>query len=417
MSRSKVPSHPRVWPRVAVLALVGVAVAGCENSARFDSNPFVSNREATRQDITGSVASRPASNASVVSHPLPAPSRPDTVASYGARGFAAYRPSSPTSDVTGSVPARHIAPPKPAGHWTWDGGSPVTVRRGETLETIARRNGVPASAIMQTNGISNPAMIRPGQRLVIPRYVYNTPHAPKPAPALKRAADNFHIVAPGEGLMQIARSNGITLAALARANNLQPYSKLKIGERLTIPGGGEVAARHASAAKVAPPHTAAPKRVASIPTQHARMAKPEVRETKSITHKAEPVGGIPSFRWPVKGRIIAGFGPRPNGSQNDGINLAVPEGTPIKATDDGVVAYAGNELKGYGNLVLIRHSGGYVSAYANASKLLVKRGDTVKRGEVIARAGQTGNVTSPQLHFEIRKGSTPVDPTKYLNGA
>ena len=122
-------------------------------------------------------------------------------------------------------------------------------------------------------------------------------------------------------------------------------------------------------------------------------------------------------RWPVKGRIIAGFGPRPNGGQNDGINLAVPAGTPIKAADDGVVAYAGNELKGYGNLVLIRHANGYVSAYANASELLVKRGDTIKRGQVIAHAGQTGNVTSPQLHFEIRKGSTPVDPTKYLGGA
>jgi murein DD-endopeptidase MepM/ murein hydrolase activator NlpD len=425
MSRPKVPSHPRVWPRVAVLALVGVAVAGCENSARFDSNPFASNREAPRQDVTGSVTSRPASYASVVSQPLPAPSRPATVASagsasYGEHGFAAYRPSSRTSDVTGSVPARHAAPPKPAGHWTWDGGAAVTVGRGETLATVARRNGVPVSALMQTNGISNPATIRPGQRLVIPRYVYDAPHAPRAlasAPAPKHAADNVHIVAPGEGLMQIARSNGITLAALARANNLQPSSKLKIGDRLTIPGGRKVAARHAPAPKVTAPRTVAPEKVASIPTQHARMAKPEVRETKNITRKAEPVGGIPSFRWPVKGRIIAGFGPRPNGSQNDGINLAVPEGTPIKATDDGVVAYAGNELKGYGNLVLIRHSGGFVSAYANASKLLVKRGDTVKRGEVIARAGQTGNVTSPQLHFEIRKGSIPVDPTKYLNGA
>ena len=95
----------------------------------------------------------------------------------------------------------------------------------------------------------------------------------------------------------------------------------------------------------------------------------------------------------------------------------MPEGTPIKAADDGVVAYAGNELKGYGNLVLIRHADGYVSAYANASALLVKRGDSVKRGQVIARAGQTGNVNSPQLHFEIRKGSMPVDPMKYLNGA
>ena len=125
---------------------------------------------------------------------------------------------------------------------------------------------------------------------------------------------------------------------------------------------------------------------------------------------------MPAFRWPVRGRVIAGFGSKPNGTQNDGINLAVPEGTPIKAADDGVVAYAGNELKGYGNLVLIRHSNGFVSAYAHASELMVKRGDSIKRGQVIAHAGQTGSVTSPQLHFEIRKGSTPVDPTQYLGG-
>ena len=107
---------------------------------------------------------------------------------------------------------------------------------------------------------------------------------------------------------------------------------------------------------------------------------------------------------------------RPSGQQNDGINVAVPEGTPIKAAEDGVVAYAGNELKGYGNLVLVRHANGFVTAYAHASEMMVKRGETVKRGQVIAKAGQTGNVTAPQLHFEIRKGSTPVDPTQYLTG-
>ena len=111
--------------------------------------------------------------------------------------------------------------------------------------------------------------------------------------------------------------------------------------------------------------------------------------------------------------MIAGFGPKPTGQQNDGINIAVPEGTPVKASDDGVVAYSGNELKGYGNLVLVRHSNGYVTAYAHASELMVKRGDSVKRGQTIAKSGQTGNVTSPQLHFEIRKGATPVDPMQY----
>ncbi len=126
--------------------------------------------------------------------------------------------------------------------------------------------------------------------------------------------------------------------------------------------------------------------------------------------------GNPTFRWPAKGRIIAGFGPKTNGQQNDGINLALPEGTPVRAAEDGVVAYAGNELKGYGNLILVRHNNGYVTAYAHAKELLVKRGDPIKRGQVIARSGQTGNVDAPQLHFEIRKGPTPLDPMPMLSG-
>jgi murein DD-endopeptidase MepM/ murein hydrolase activator NlpD len=416
MPRLKVPSRPRAWPRVAVLALVGVAVAGCENSARFDSSPFASNRDA-RPEHTGSVASRPAGAHSVVAQPLPAPGKPASVVSntgvaYGDRGFGAYRPEK-GAEVTGSVPARHAAAPAPSGHWTWDGGRPVTVGYGETLESIARRTGVPASAIMETNGIRSAAQIKPGQRLVIPRYVFDaSPRESTPA----RAAENVHVVEPGESLLGIARRYGVSLTALAHANNIQPYGKINIGDRLTIPGGRKVAER-APAPKAAQPRTVPAERVASAPVQNARVAKAEVQETKSVTKQAEAAGAMPSFRWPVRGRIIVGFGPRPNGAQNDGINLAVPEGTPVKAAEDGVVAYAGNELKGYGNLVLIRHADGYVSAYANASSLLVKRGDTVKRGQVIAHAGQTGNVTSPQLHFEIRKGSTPVDPTKYLNGA
>jgi murein DD-endopeptidase MepM/ murein hydrolase activator NlpD len=121
----------------------------------------------------------------------------------------------------------------------------------------------------------------------------------------------------------------------------------------------------------------------------------------------------PEFRWPARGRIIQGF----NAGGNDGINIAVPEGTQVKAVESGVVAYAGSELKGYGNLVLIRHPNGFVSAYAHNGELEVKRGDQVKRGQTIARSGQSGNVGSPQLHFELRKGSTPVDPITYLAGS
>ncbi|MGB6173204.1 MAG: M23 family metallopeptidase, partial [Xanthobacteraceae bacterium] len=162
-----------------------------------------------------------------------------------------------------------------------------------------------------------------------------------------------------------------------------------------------------------------PTTVATIESPHsARLATPSAPVAADDPIKAEQAASaMPSFRWPVRGRIIAAFGPKPNGLQNDGINLAVPEGTPVKAAEDGVVAYAGNELKGYGNLVLIRHADGFVTAYANASELMVKRGETVKRGQVIAKSGETGNVTSPQLHFEIRKGATPVDPSQYLSGA
>jgi len=432
MPHAKVPSCPLAWPRVAVLALVGFAVAGCENSGRFS---FTSDRDSPPREVTGSVSQRTVQHAAVVSQPLPEPSRPSTVAangSYdgygytsGAHGLGAYRPSG-SNDVTGSVAQRPAPQPVPAGHWTWDGGQPVTVGYGETLETVARKNGVPLSALMEVNGVTNASTIRPGQRLVIPRYVSGSAvadHTPAAAPApaatpTPKIAENVHVVEPGESLMGIAHRYGVSLTTLARANNIQPYAKVSVGDRLTIPGSQKTASiRQAPTPQVSQPRTVTAEKVASVPAQSARVAKPEVQQTESVVAKAEPTGGMPSFRWPVKGRVIAGFGPRPNGTQNDGINLAVPEGTPIKAAEDGVVAYAGNELKGYGNLVLVRHADGFVSAYANASELLVKRGDTVKRGQVIAHAGQTGSVTSPQLHFEIRKGSTPVDPTKYLSGA
>jgi murein DD-endopeptidase MepM/ murein hydrolase activator NlpD len=176
----------------------------------------------------------------------------------------------------------------------------------------------------------------------------------------------------------------------------------------------------ALAAAVKPASVPAPKaapapaeqQIAMVSPPSAQVATPDVTATAKAADAATP-----SFRWPARGRVISGSGAMTNGQQNDGINLALPEGTPVHAAEDGVVAYAGSELKGYGNLVLVRHSNGFVTAYAHASEILVKRGDQVRRGQVIAKSGQTGNVTSPQLHFEIRKGSAPVDPTQYLPGA
>ena len=172
-------------------------------------------------------------------------------------------------------------------------------------------------------------------------------------------------------------------------------------------------------AALTPPAT---RSVAGAPQQSARLAQatPQVEEKtapEAVVKPSEATGALPTFRWPVRGKVITTYGAKTNGKSNDGINLAVPEGTPVKAAEDGVVAYSGNELKGYGNLVLVRHSNGYVTAYAHASELMVKRGDTIKRGQIIAKSGQSGEVGSPQLHFEIRKGSSPVDPLQFLNGA
>ncbi len=414
------------WPQVVTISLLGLGLASCSaDSGRF-SDVFGAD-SAPRGEVTSSI---PPSGNRVETRPLPHLAGSDG-SSGGGHGLGSYQPGG--GDVTGSLSA---APPPPS--FTWEGGTPITVAPGETLETISRRHGVPIAAVMEANSITNPATVRPGQHLVIPRrrgpvsalsaapqtrvastgrtVPTTTPVGP-PRTALAPAA-NVHVVAPGETLNSIARLYGKPVMMLAKANNIQPNTMVKVGDRITVPGGGPAVATASPPAVAAPRGENAVGSIASTDSPHsARLAAPVAPEGEQTAVKAaEPAGSLPSCRWPVRGRIIAGFGPKPNGLQNDGINLAVPEGTPVKAAEDGVVAYAGNELKGYGNLVLVRHSNGFVTAYAHASEIMVKRGDAIKRGQVIAKSGQTGNVTSPQLHFEIRKGSTPVDPAQFLNG-
>jgi murein DD-endopeptidase MepM/ murein hydrolase activator NlpD len=176
-------------------------------------------------------------------------------------------------------------------------------------------------------------------------------------------------------------------------------------------------------ASAAPVVAAAPVAIAAAQPVASKFEKTPAPSAPAVdtsaTASLQPTAGgaasdsaNPEFRWPARGRVIQAFG----AGGNDGINIAVPEGTQVKASEGGVVAYAGSELKGYGNLVLIRHPNGFVSAYANNGSLNVKRGDSVKRGQTIALSGQSGNVASPQLHFELRKGSKPVDPSTYLAG-
>jgi murein DD-endopeptidase MepM/ murein hydrolase activator NlpD len=471
MFASVEPSRSRAVSRLALLAAIAAGLAACSNdTTRFNDNPWASKPQASNSgnagsnDVTGSIPqanSAPTHRVETSALPPPsaAPVRSAAVTpSYG--GSAGIGPSQPPArqEITGSVqprqPAAQIQPREPAQAWSWDGGTPIIVAQGETLATIAHRHGVPASTILQANNLASAAQVRPGQRLVIPRVQHQIGAAPQvsapatrvagpvPAPARTAAppAAGTHVVAPGETIYSLARHYHVAPGAIARANNVGLDHRVKIGDRIVIPGTSAAQPRvatqappHAQPAQPAPrvamkQETVAPA-VKAAPVQKVAQAAPApapVAGAHMVTPAADPApepkstgttsSASTSFRWPVHGRISEGFGAKQNGGQNDGINITVPQGTPIKAAEDGVVAYAGSELKGYGNLVLVRHSNGFVTAYAHASELDVKKGETVKRGQVIGKAGATGNVSSPQLHFEVRKGATPVDPTQYLSG-
>jgi murein DD-endopeptidase MepM/ murein hydrolase activator NlpD len=433
-------------PQFAALALMSVGFAGCsaDTTTRFSQSSFSNPFASSQPEATGSVPTpqverrelpqyaRPQSQPQ--SQALPpvaaAPqSYPVAGASGGGRGLASYAPPAhPRLETTGSVAPKSVAATRnPAAQ----GGTTIIVGTSDTLETLSRRYNVPSAAILQANGYKGPRTLSPGQQLIIPHQT--TAAAPVPAaPASKpvaivAAAPTVHVVNRGDTLLSIARRNHVAVGELAKANNLDQSAKLRLGMKLTVPGARTAAVQPAAAAPaqqvaaLPPPATrsAAP---AGTPPQSARLAQAttQVEEkpaAEAVVKPSEATGALPTFRWPVRGKVITSYGAKTNGKANDGINLAVPEGTPVKAAEDGVVAYSGNELKGYGNLVLVRHSNGYVTAYAHASELLVKRGDPIKRGQIIAKSGQSGEVGSPQLHFEIRKGSSPVDPLQFLNGA
>lgn len=433
------PVRSLSWPRLALTAATAVSLVSCSSdSSRFANDKLFSSRSSVSQhEVTGSVARKPST--AVQSSPLPPPSasapqtRPSPQVggiSGGSPGMATYAP--PSREVTGTVPQRVASQPAAQPKWSWEGGTAVTAAAGENAYTFANRYNVPADVIVQANNLSGPLAIKPGQRLVIPKYQDNGPAvtssvAPRAAavPAASSApagGTHVHTVTPGETLSKISRTYKVSLSAIAKANNIQPHTHVKIGDQITIPGvrGTQAAVqRSAPLAQQQPAISAPQQKVAAVPpavaTPTARSITPAADNPAPETKPVTTAATHPTFRWPVRGRVISAFGPKTTGTQNDGINVAVPEGTPIKAAEDGVVAYAGSELKSYGNLVLIRHSNGYVTAYAHASEILVKRDEPIKRGQVIGKAGQTGNVTAPQLHFEVRKGSSPVDPMPYLD--
>ncbi|MBV8538098.1 MAG: peptidoglycan DD-metalloendopeptidase family protein, partial [Alphaproteobacteria bacterium] len=330
---------------------------------------------------------------------------------------------------------------------------------GDTLYAISRRSNAPVRALIDANNLHPPYALQAGQHLIVPHV-------------------RSYQVQPGDTLAAVARRYGVGSSEVVQANGLTPPFGLRTGQVLVLPGGGTSVpampvatapvpspslAPHATgsveATSLPPPATPAPMAPAvgpstivpppaapaaappsSMPIQPAASlpsppppaptqvvalpmppaAAPVAVEPASLTTLEPPAASedVPThggrFLWPVRGTVVSDFGSKPGGLQNDGINISAPRGTAIHAADSGVVVYAGNELRGFGNLLLLKHQGGWVTAYAHAEQLLVHRGDEVRRGQVVARVGSTGGVTAPQLHFEVRKGSRPLNPHDYL---
>ncbi|MDT8757652.1 M23 family metallopeptidase [Sphingomonas psychrotolerans] len=277
--------------------------------------------------------------------------------------------------------------------------STYVVQAGDSLRSIATKTGAGSEAIARANNLIAPFVIQPGQRLTIP-------------------GGRYHLVRAGETGIAIARAYGVEWSRVVASNALaEPYI-LRTGQRLLIPSsrpetieeraarfhldiddiltGGEPAL--AANAKPAKP-TPSPKRVLPATTP---VAAPATR-----------VAG--QFAWPVRGTIVKRFGPGRSGERNDGIKIAVPLDTPVLAAADGVVAYVGSDVPALGGLVIVKHGNATTTVYGHAGQLLVQRGQSVKKGQMIALSGNSGFADRPELHFEIRQGRTPVDPLTRLS--
>ena len=373
-----------------------------------------------------------------------------------------------------SVAARPAAE-EPAG-WSRAGGTQITVKDGETVYNLSRRYGVPANVLLSVNGLSDANALRAGQKIVIPTYVYSRqapvsapdsdpnvadakssrgtkydipadkvpvpskaptekvavlPQSPKvrendPAatgatakaePRNAAAGQGSYTVQAGDTLSAIAKKTGVPVTVIKSANGMKD-GFIRVGQTLVIPQASQTVAAAKPAADPIVTGTAGPAKKAADAQVTAytppRATDAVIEDVEKVEASAPDATGIGRMRWPVRGRVITPFGGKSAGKANDGIDIAVPEGTPVKAAENGVVIYAGDGLKEFGNTVLVRHEDGLVTVYGHASEIKVSRGEKVKRGQEIARSGMSGSADMPKLHFEVRKNSAPVDPATFL---
>lgn len=286
---------------------------------------------------------------------------------------------------------------------------------GDDVLAIVRRYDVSMPALIALNGLQPPYALQAGQTLRLP----GAPGAaPGPAPTITLPSGGGFTGVGGGAPMGGTPLNTVPSTAGGLAVQRLPPPGGAAAPVVPgvvppavpgqVPPAGPVTGQVPLAPTTGAPTSIVPKPPAATVPPVASATVPAPAAVPQVAAR----GG--HFAWPVTGSVIAGYNAPLAGKPNQGINISAPAGTPIKAAGPGVVAYAGNELRGYGNLVLIQHGDGLVTAYAHAASLSVKKGDQVTAGQTIGTVGQTGAVDAPQLHFEVRKNSSPVDPKQYL---
>lgn len=298
---------------------------------------------------------------------------------------------------------------------------PVIIDR-TTAQPIGGSGAVAAQDLppLQPSVTSTTAM--PAQTAVVSAPSQLPPALAAPASSTPQlgvvSGDTYtHTIASGESLYTIARRYDVSATDIIAANSISSPDRIQVGQRLVIPGRADLLAQRAqqpvqvaeAPVAAAPATPAQPAPVVQQPVQQVAAAPAQ----QPVVSQPAPAATSDKFRWPLSGRVITDFA----ASRGTGINIEAPEGTTVRAAESGEVIYVGNAVEGYGNLILVKHANGYVSAYAHLKTMGVVKGDTVNRGDAIGTVGMTGaSISRPQLHFQLRRGATPVDPTPLLAG-
>lgn len=326
--------------------------------------------------------------------------------------------------VRALIDANHLQPPFQVSVGqvlVLPGQGTYVVAANDTLSGIARKTGVPFSTLARINNLSAPYVVRVGQKLKLPGDAPDAAVASGGggAPTAVPPSDVARPVAvaslPPPAAAPSEKGSSASYTSLAEREN-RAQAAAVIPPPPPPPAAAQSQAAQPSSVPSSAPAMSASASSAAVPAEQRAASTQVAAASPAPVPPAPPAGSGKSFIWPVHGTLLAEFGSTGKGQHNDGINIAVPRGTPVVAAQDGVVAYSGNELRGFGNLLLIKHADGWMTAYAHNDTLLVKRGETVRRGQQIATAGDSGGVSQPQVHFEVRQGTRAVDPMTFLGG-